>query len=108
MKVLGIFLTIFMILIQSVLALDTHTNVENQSLKCPSLTDCSIAPTQTPHNDNNEEHSHCLFHCAPFMLNAVFSKVVFTFIIFENTLSTHYSFNLNPPILEGPFRPPQA
>lgn len=109
MKFLGIFLTTLMILIQSVSALDIHTDVENLHSKCASLSDCSSsASTQAPHSDNNsEEHSHCLFHCAPLMVSAVISKFVFNFIIFENAISSNYSFILNSPIIEGPFKPPQ-
>jgi len=108
MRILGIFLTIFMIFMQSVSALDIHNDVENPHVRCASLSDCSSrTSTQAHHSDNNEDHSHCLYHCSPFMLSAVISKFIFNFIIFEKTLISNYSFILTSPVLEGPFKPPQ-
>lgn len=107
MKLLAIFLTIFVVLIQSVSALDIHDIVESQKITCHTFSDCSSGRSvQTHQNESGDEHNHCIFHCAPFMLNAVVSKVVFTFIILVDPLDTYYSFSLNSPILEGPFRPP--
>lgn len=109
MKLLGIFVIIFMILIQSVSALDTHNSIESQNSNCHTSSDCSsdISPS-THQNENSDEHSHCIFHCTPFMFNAVVSKIDFTYIILDNVLNTRYFFSLNSPILEGPFRPPLA
>ena len=109
MKLLGIFLTIFMILLQSVSALDIHNSVENQNFNCHTISDCSSnTSTQNHQSDTNDEHSHCVFHCTPFMLNAVLSKIIFTHIILDNALNTRYFFSLNSPTLEGPFRPPRV
>lgn len=108
MKLLGIFLTIFMILSVSLSAFDIHNSFESKTSKCPTFSDCSSSDSNRASQNETGEHSHCLLHCVHFAATTLISKFVLIFIVFEDTLNTQYSFNLNPPTLEGPFRPPQV
>lgn len=110
MRLVGTFLIIFTILSLSIAAVDKHGNLKYQTCESFSLTDCdSHPPVQTQTNADQKDHTHCAVHCAPFLLNGLLlSNVVFSFFILEDIKTSTFSFIINTPILEGPFKPPQV
>lgn len=109
MRLAGIFLIILTISSLSIAAFDNHSTIKSQSCESLSLTDCdSHTSAQSQQNPDQKEHTHCAVHCAPLLLNGLLSNVVFSFFILEDTKTSIFSFVINTPILEGPFKPPQV
>jgi len=109
MRLIGILFIIFTILSLNTSVFDNHSTSKSQSCQNLSLEDCrSHVAEQTQKEQGQKEHTHCAVHCAPILLNGLISKLIFDFILLKNSKNFTFSFVLTFPILEGPFKPPQA
>lgn len=91
------------------MAFDSHADFAEPNSNCHnSDSDTSKNEAAQSRQNKTGEHNHCLLHCAHLAATTLVSQVEFTFVVFKDTLNTQYLFNLSFPILDGPFRPPQA